>query len=307
MVMINFPVDDIEHYFLALQKKLCSGLEITDGGATFVDDIWTRTNSKGITRVLTKGNVFEQAGVNFSYVRGEELPQAATSRKPELIGCPFQAMGVSVVIHPLNPYVPTSHMNIRFFLAKPYNTKPHWWFGGGFDLTPIYGFTEDAIHWHEVAKQACQHFGADLYPRFKKACDNYFRIKHRKEQRGIGGIFFDDFNEKSFRDTFGFTRSIGDHFLPAYLPIVERRRHKEFGDHERAFQLFRRGRYVEFNLVHDRGTRFGLESGGRAKSILISLPPMAAWHYEWPISNRDGPEESLTREFLQPKDWLGSE
>ena len=305
--MIDFPIDDVEIYFLELQKTLCSALEFLDSRSRFKDDIWSHKDSKGITRVLSKGNIFEQAGVNFSHVRGEKMPHAATARKPELVGSPFQAMGVSVVVHPLNPYVPTSHMNVRFFLARPDNAEPHWWFGGGFDLTPCYGFSEDAVHWHDVARQACQNFSPHLYPRFKKACDDYFRVKHRNEQRGIGGVFFDDFNEQNFPYAFNVTRSVGDHFLPAYLPIVERRKNTEFGEREQAFQLFRRGRYVEFNLIHDRGTRFGLEHGGRTKSILMSLPPRASWHYEWPIGYSDGPEASLKHEFLEPKDWLGDQ
>lgn len=302
--MTELPIKQIENYFSELQELICSELETLDSSSTFQNDLWSRTNSSGITSVLDNGNVFEQAGVNFSHVRGKAMPKAATERKPELAGSPFQAMGVSVVVHPLNPYVPSSHMNVRFFIAKPENKSSVWWFGGGFDLTPYYGFKDDAIHWHNLARDACQPFGTELYSRFKRACDEYFRLDHRGEQRGIGGLFFDDFNDQNFDHSFRLTQSVGNHFLPAYLPIVERRRNIEFGKRERKFQLFRRGRYVEFNLVHDRGTRFGLQSGGRTQSILISLPPAATWHYEWPTNDERTPETLLKSDFLQPKDWL---
>ena len=302
--MTELPIKHVNNYFSKLQKEICSRLEFLDGGSTFRDDLWSRKDSSGTTSVLANGKVFEQAGVNFSCVSSEKMPQAATARKPELASRPFQAMGVSVVIHPLNPYVPSSHMNVRFFVVDPESKSSIWWFGGGFDLTPCYGFREDAIHWHQLARDACRPFGTDLYPRFKQACDEYFKLDHRGEQRGIGGLFFDDFNEKSFDHAFRLTQSVGDHFLPAYLPLVERRRSVEFGERERKFQLFRRGRYVEFNLVHDRGTRFGLQSGGRTQSILISLPPAATWHYEWPVNDKNTPEVSLKSDFLQPKDWI---
>lgn len=302
-LMLESSITKVESYLLNLQKRICSELEFIDEAGVFQDDRWSRKGGKGITTILSGGTVFEQAGVSFSHVQGEKLPQAASDRKPSLIGSAFRAMGVSVVIHPLNPYVPTSHMNVRFFLAEPTESKPVWWFGGGFDLTPFYGFKEDALHWHRTARDACQKFGAELYPLFKRGCDEYFRLHHRGEQRGIGGVFFDDFNDQSFDHAFGLAQSIGDYFLPAYLPIVKRRKGVEFGTREREFQLYRRGRYVEFNLVCDRGTKFGLQSGGRTESILMSLPPKAMWRYKWPI-NPDTPEETLQRDFLQPRDWL---
>ena len=302
----NLSINDVENYFLNLQKNICLNLENIDQVGRFRDDPWSKENSNGITKVLSKGKIFEQAGVNVSRIIGHKMPQAATVRHPKLVGSAFEAMGVSVVIHPANPYVPISHMNVRFFLARPKIGELNWWFGGGFDLSPCYGFVDDAVHWHRVAQKACQKFSPGLYERFKASCDDYFRVKHREEQRGIGGIFFDDFNEQNFNYAFEVTRSIGDHFLPAYLPIVERRKNLSFGKKEREFQLFRRGRYVEFNLVHDRGTRFGLESGGRTKSILVSLPPQASWHYEWPTTNEHDPQEYLKQNFLQPKDWLNN-
>ena len=253
--------------------------------------------------MLAEGAVFEQAGVNFSHVFGTDLPASATAHRPELAGRSFQALGVSLVIHPRNPYAPTSHANVRFFMAEKPGAEPVWWFGGGFDLTPYYGFEEDCVHWHKTAKAACDPFGADYYPRFKKWCDEYFLLKHRNEPRGIGGLFFDDLNEKSFNHCFGFLKSVGDHYVPAYLPIVQKRKATPFGERERDFQLYRRGRYVEFNLVYDRGTLFGLQSGGRTESILMSLPPLVKWRYDWKPAPGT-PEAKLYEIFLKPRDWV---
>ena len=249
------------------------------------------------------GNVFEQAGVGFSHVFGNNLPPAATTQRPELAGRNFQAMGVSLVIHPKNPYVPTSHCNVRFFIAEKGNEEPVWWFGGGFDLTPYYGFKEDAVHWHQTAKEACDDIDENLYPKFKKWCDEYFFIKHRNEARGIGGLFFDDYNEGGFENSFKLLKSIGDHYIPAYLPIVEKRKDYGFDEQHRNFQLYRRGRYVEFNLVYDRGTLFGLQSGGRTESILMSLPPNVRWQYDY-HPEPDSEEAKLYTDFLPPRDWL---
>lgn len=297
----------VKQYLLGLQDTICAKLTETDG-TEFHQDDWQRPEGGGgRTRVLRDGNLFEQGGVNFSHVFGQTMPRSATEQRPELAGRGFQAMGVSLVVHPHNPYVPTSHMNVRFFLAEKEGVDPVWWFGGGFDLTPYYGFEEDARHWHRTAYDACRQFGEDVYPVYKKWCDDYFYIRHRDEPRGIGGLFFDDLNEGGFNRCFSFMRSVGDHYLPAYLPIVERRRKTHYGDRERDFQLYRRGRYVEFNLVYDRGTLFGLQSGGRTESILMSLPPKADWRYNW--RPEPGSEEArLYEEFLKPRDWLsGSE
>ena len=275
-------VEEVREFFRNLQDQICSALERTDGKTLFTEDTWTHHNGGGgRTRILCQGALFEQAGVNFSHVRGDQLPTAATVHRPTLAGCKYEAMGVSLVIHPLNPYVPTAHMNVRFFTTSTGEKDGVWWFGGGFDLTPYYGFEEDAVHWHRTAWEALRPFGEDLYPRMKKWCDEYFVLKHRGEQRGIGGLFFDDFNEGGFENSFGVTRSIGEHFLPAYLPIVERRCATPYGANELEFQRYRRGRYVEFNLVYDRGTLFGLQSGGRTESILMSLPPEVSWRYNW--------------------------
>jgi coproporphyrinogen III oxidase len=256
--------------------------------------------------VLADGAVFEQAGVNFSHVYGKNLPPSATAQRPEIAGRSFQAVGVSLVIHPRNPHVPTAHCNVRFFSAERNGADPVWWFGGGFDLTPYYGYAEDCVHWHTTARSACEPFGADYYARFKKWCDDYFYLKHRNEPRGIGGLFFDDFNEKNFAHAFGFMQSVGNHYLPAYLPIVQRRKSVPYGERERDFQLYRRGRYVEFNLVYDRGTLFGLQSGGRAESILMSLPPVVKWRYDWkPAAGT--PEAKLYEVFLKPRDWIATE
>ena len=295
----------VKNYLLDLQDRICRELAHEDGRAQFQEDAWQRAEGGGgRTRVLTEGAVFEQAGVNFSHVSGQQLPASATAHRPELAGRAWQALGVSLVIHPHNPYVPTSHANVRFFIAEKSGSEPVWWFGGGFDLTPFYPFEEDAIHWHHTAKTACEPFGADCYPRYKKWCDEYFFLKHRNETRGIGGLFFDDLHEPGFEPSFGFMRSVGDHYLAAYLPIVQKRKHTAYGERERDFQLYRRGRYVEFNLVYDRGTLFGLQSGGRTESILMSLPPLVKWRYNW--QPRPGtPEARLYDEFLKPRDWLG--
>ena len=271
-------IDAVREYLLRLQESICNELELIDSKASFEIDDWKReTGGGGRTRVLTNGAVFEQGGVNFSEVSGDDLPASATASRPELAGRSFRAMGVSLVIHPHNPYVPTSHANVRFFIAEKDGEDPIWWFGGGYDLTPYYGNEEDVIHWHTIAKAACDPFGADVYSRFKKWCDEYFYLKHRDECRGVGGLFFDDLNEWGFDRCFAFMQSVGDSYIKAYAPIVQKRKDTEFGERERDFQLYRRGRYVEFNLVYDRGTLFGLQSGGRTESILMSLPPLVKW------------------------------
>lgn len=293
----------VRAYLLALQDSICAGLEAEDGAGRFRTDDWTRPEGGGgRTRLLAEGAVFEKAGVAFSHVRGTRLPPSATAHRPELAGLPWEAVGVSLVLHPRNPYVPTSHANVRFFLAGAGTASPVWWFGGGFDLTPYYGFEADAAHWHCVARDAVAPFGPGLYPRFKRACDDYFFLRHRQEPRGIGGLFFDDFNELGFARSFALLRAVGDAFLPAYRPIVARRRVLPHGERERRFQLYRRGRYVEFNLVWDRGTLFGLQSGGRTESILMSLPPLVRWDYDF--HPEPGSEEARLHEvFLRPRDW----
>lgn len=278
---------------------------MTDGTARFARDAWQRPDGGGgESRVLEHGALFEKAGIGFSHIQGDHLPASASAHRPALAGRRFEAAGVSLVFHPYNPYVPTVHMNVRFFIAEKKNSRPIWWFGGGFDLTPYYGFVNDARHWHEQAAAACESFGADVYSRYKQWCDEYFCIRHRAEQRGIGGLFFDDLNEWGFDSCFAFMRSVGDHLLPAYQPIVQRRRNTPWGERERAFQLYRRGRYVEFNLVYDRGTLFGLQSGGRTESILMSLPPLVRWDYDWQ-PEPGSPEAQLYDTFLKPRDWLG--
>jgi coproporphyrinogen III oxidase len=292
-------LDYLEH----LQNEICSQLSEVDTTA-FAEDVWTRAEGGGgKSRVLRNGKIFEQAGVNFSHVTGNSLPKAATIQRPELTNCNFVATGVSLVLHPENPYIPTTHCNVRFFIAEPEQGEPIWWFGGGFDLTPYYGFKEDAIHWHQTAEKACASFGKDTYNEYKKWCDEYFYLPHRGEQRGIGGLFFDDLNQPDFETSFKLMQSVGNHFLSAYLPIVDKRKDHSFGDHERQFQLYRRGRYVEFNLVYDRGTLFGLQSGGRTESILMSLPPQVRWEYNWqpPAGSR---EAELYEYYLKPRDWL---
>jgi len=296
----------VRDYLLDLQDRICQRLEIIDGQEKFVEDAWERTDGLaggGRTRVLNHGAVFEQGGVNFSHVRGTSMPASATANRPELAGRSFEAIGVSLVIHPNNPYAPTSHANVRFFIAEKAGEDPIWWFGGGYDLTPYYGFEEDAVHWHETAKKACDPFGDEVYPKYKAWCDDYFYLKHRDETRGAGGLFFDDLNEGGFEQCFNFLQSIGNSYLDAYVPIVERRKDMPFGEPERDFQLYRRGRYVEFNLVYDRGTLFGLQSGGRTESILMSLPPLVKWRYNWqPEPGSD--EATLYDVFLKPQDWL---
>ncbi|MGZ8143830.1 MAG: oxygen-dependent coproporphyrinogen oxidase [Methylosarcina sp.] len=294
----------VKHYLLNLQDQICTSLEDEDTQAKFIEDPWQREEGGGgRTRVLTNGQVFEQGGVNFSHVSGFNLPPSATVKRPELADRQFQAMGVSLVIHPNNPYVPTSHANVRFLIAEKSGEPTIWWFGGGFDLTPFYPFREDVIHWHQTARAACQPFGNDVYAMYKKWCDEYFFIKHRNETRGVGGLFFDDLNEWGFEQSFAFMQSVGDHYLKAYLPIVQLRKNTPFGERERNFQLYRRGRYVEFNLVYDRGTLFGLQSGGRTESILMSLPPVVHWKYNW--HPEQGSEEAvLYEQYLKPQNWL---
>jgi len=294
----------IKNYLLNLQQSICDELAAEDGAKTFIADEWQREQGGGgRSCVLTDGAVFEQAGINFSHVFGDGLPASATAHRPELAGRSFQAMGVSLVIHPHNPYVPTSHANVRFFIAEKPGEDPVWWFGGGFDLTPYYGFEEDVVHWHQTAKRACEPFGDDVYARYKKWCDEYFYLKHRNEPRGVGGLFFDDLNEWGFDKCFAFMQSIGDHYINAYLPIVQIRKHTTFGERERDFQLYRRGRYVEFNLVYDRGTLFGLQSGGRTESILMSMPPLVKWRYNWQ-PEAGSAEAELYNKYLKPKDWI---
>ena len=298
--------DQVRQYLKALQTSITAALEAADGGARFLTDDWAREAGEGggKTMVLSAGKVFEQAGVNFSEVSGGSLPASATAHRPELAGRHFRAMGVSLVIHPSNPHIPTSHANLRFFIAEKPDEETIWWFGGGFDLTPYYAYAEDCVHWHQIAKQACADFGADSYNKYKKWCDDYFYIQHRKEARGIGGLFFDDLNEPGFEQTFGFMRSVGNHYLDAYLPIVEKRKNTAYSDQQKQFQLYRRGRYVEFNLVYDRGTLFGLQSGGRTESILMSLPPVVNWQYNY--QPQPGSDEALLTEYyLKPRDWLG--
>jgi coproporphyrinogen III oxidase len=302
---MNAPnVAAVSDYLLDLQNRICQALENLDAERCFIEANWKREEGGGgRSRVLEEGAVFEKAGINFSHVHGRQLPASATAHRPELAGRSFQALGVSLVIHPRNPYIPTSHANVRFFIAENEGAEPVWWFGGGFDLTPYYGFEEDAVHWHKTARQACEPFGEHLYPRFKKWCDEYFYLKHRDEPRGIGGLFFDDFNEPGFEDSFAFMRSIGDHFVPAYVPIVEKRKNHSYGERERDFQMYRRGRYVEFNLVYDRGTLFGLQTGGRTESILMSLPPIVKWRYDW-HPQAGTAESELYQVYLKPRDWL---
>ena len=297
-------VNAVQIFLHELQDRLCAALESADGDARFVEDAWQRAEGGGgRTRVLKNGAVFEQAGVNFSRVSGECLPPAASAHRPDLAGCPWTALGVSLVVHPNNPYVPTTHMNVRYFEARANSAEPAWWFGGGFDLTPFYPFDADIIHWHTVARDACAAFGDDVYARYKCWCDEYFWLKHRAESRGVGGLFYDDLNAGGFERCFGITRAVGNGFLDAYLPVVERRKATPFGAREREFQLYRRGRYVEFNLVYDRGTLFGLQSGGRIESILMSLPPRVRFEYAY--APEPGSAEATLLDYLQPRDWLG--
>jgi coproporphyrinogen III oxidase len=301
---MTIDTDSVRNYLTGLQNTICSQLQEIDAKAEFLVDDWDRSSGGGgRTRVMNGGRIFEQAGVNYSEVFGDNLPGSATAHRPELAGRNFRAMGVSLVIHPHNPYVPTSHANVRFFIAEKPGADPVWWFGGGFDLTPYYGNKNDCKHWHETARDACTPFGDDVYPKYKQWCDDYFFLKHRNEPRGIGGLFFDDLNEPDFDTAFAFMQSVGNHYLPAYLPIVEKRKDMAFGERERSFQLYRRGRYVEFNLVYDRGTLFGLQSGGRTESILMSLPPVVNWRYNY--QPEDGtPEAELYTTYLKSKDWI---
>ncbi len=295
---------EVKRYLLDLQERICAALEQADGKTRFVEDSWERAEGGGgRSRVISQGGVIEKGGVNFSHVYGKALPGSATAHRPELAGRSFEAMGVSLVIHPHNPYVPTSHANVRFFIAEKEGEAPVWWFGGGFDLTPYYGNDDDCRHWHQVAHDACAPFGDDIYPRFKQWCDDYFYLKHRQEPRGIGGLFFDDLNELGFDDSFGLMRAIGDAYVPAIVPIIEKRKDMPYGERQRDFQLHRRGRYVEFNLVYDRGTLFGLQSGGRTESILMSLPPEVRWDYNWQ-PEPDTEEAVLYERYLKPRNWL---
>jgi len=292
-------------YLRDLHNRISDAIETLDGIAKFNHDVWQRPDGGGgESRVLKDGGIFEQAGVSFSHVMGDQMPPSATAQRPELAGASWEAAGLSLVFHPRNPYIPTTHANVRFFIANKPGMMPVWWFGGGFDLTPFYPFDEDVLHWHRAAQQACAPFGEDVYPRYKEWCDKYFFLKHRNETRGIGGLFFDDLHEGGFEKSFAFQRSVGDAFLDAYVPIVERRKGTPYGERERQFQLYRRGRYVEFNLVYDRGTLFGLQSHGRTESILMSLPPLVRWEYNWQ-PNADSPEEDLYKNYLRPRDWLG--
>ncbi len=297
-------IDAVKAYFLDLQDRICEGLEQEDTKGQFFEEEWKREEGGGgRTRVMSNGHLFEKGGVNFSHVKGGELPASATASRPELAGRSFQALGVSLVMHPENPYVPTSHANVRLFVAEKEGEAPVWWFGGGYDLTPYYGFDEDCIHWHSVARNACEPFGDEVYPEYKAWCDRYFYLKHRNEPRGVGGLFFDDLNKWGFDRSFEFVRSVGDSYLDAYLPIVSSRKDISYGARERDFQLYRRGRYVEFNLVFDRGTLFGLQSGGRTESILMSLPPLVKWEYNWQ-AEPDSEEARLTDYYLIGRDWL---
>lgn len=294
----------VKAYLLDLQDRICQALATADGGESFVEDSWERAEGGGgRSRVLANGKVIEKGGVNFSHVYGSHMPASATAHRPELAGRSFEAMGVSLVIHPHNPYVPTSHANVRFFIAEKEGAAPVWWFGGGYDLTPYYGNEADVIHWHQTAKDACDPLGDHLYPKFKKWCDDYFFLKHRGEARGVGGLFFDDYNAQDFDHSFAVMRAVGNSYVPAYLPIVNARKDMPYTEREREFQLYRRGRYVEFNLVYDRGTLFGLQTGGRTESILMSLPPLVRWEYNW-HPEAGSPEAELYEKFLPHRDWL---
>ncbi|MCH8474600.1 MAG: oxygen-dependent coproporphyrinogen oxidase [Opitutales bacterium] len=299
------PYDRVKPYLLRLQDQWCDTLREEDDYGDFEEDQWEKPGGGGgRTRVLASRGHLEKAGVNFSHVRGDSLPPSATARRPELAGRPFHAMGVSLVVHPKNPHAPTSHANFRFFYAPAQNDQSaRWWFGGGFDLTPHYPYPEDVIHWHRTAREACQPFGEGLYPKLKKWCDGYFFLKHRNETRGVGGLFFDDWDQPDFATAQAFWENVGNHFMPAYLPILQKRKNTPYRGRERNFQLYRRGRYVEFNLVYDRGTLFGLQSGGRTESILMSLPPMARWEYDWQ-AEPGSPEENLQKNYLHPREWL---
>ncbi len=303
--MDKINIEEVSSYLKNLQHSLCTDLETLDPGGRFREDKWNYKVGGGLSRIFEEGDVIEKGGINFSDVEGDHLPPSATATRSELKGMGFRAMGVSLVFHPINPFVPTTHMNIRLVIIKNDTPSPVWWFGGGFDLTPYYGFEEDAIEWHRMARKACEPIGNEYYQKFKENCDRYFYLEHRQETRGVGGLFFDDFNELDFDRSFAFIKSVGDHFMPAYHPIVLRRKDHPYGEAERRFQLYRRGRYVEFNLVYDRGTLFGLQSGGRTESILMSLPPLVRWDYNWQ-PDKGSKEAELHEKFLKPRDWLGS-
>ena len=298
-------IEQIKKYLLDLQVDICEEFGNLDSKSNFDTDIWKRDDGRGsgITRVISDGSLFEKGEVNYSIISGDKMPKSATALRPDLEGRNYTALGLSLVLHPDNPYIPTTHANLRFFIAEKAGKDPIWWFGGGFDLTPYYGFDEDAIHWHQTAKNACLPFGDNTYRNYKKWCDDYFYLSHRDEQRGIGGLFFDDLNEGGFEKCFEFLQSVGNHFIKAYLPIVEKRMNFPYTPKEKEFQLFRRGRYVEFNLIQDRGTLFGLQSGGRTESILMSLPPTVKWVYQYEIESKSA-EDKLTNYFLKPKDWI---
>ncbi|VAW48951.1 Coproporphyrinogen III oxidase, aerobic [hydrothermal vent metagenome] len=310
----NINIQVVKEYLLSLQADICQQLAAEDGGKDFIVDEWEREGEEGVmgltgggrTRVMEGGTVIEKGGVNFSHVKGKSLPPSATAHRPELAGRSFQALGVSLVIHPHNPYVPTSHANVRLFIAEKEGEEPVWWFGGGFDLTPYYPVDEDIVHWHKESKSACDPFGDDIYPTYKKWCDEYFYLKHRSETRGVGGLFYDDLNESTFgwdfEKCFAFMQSVGNHYITAYRPIVAARKEISYGERQRDFQLYRRGRYAEFNLAFDRGTIFGLQTGGRTESILMSMPPLATWKYDYQPEPRT--EESKIYDYLTPQDWL---
>ena len=302
--MSTVDVESVKAYLLGLQDRICQSLQQEDGGACFIEDEWQREEGGGgRSRVMSDGAVFEKGGVNFSHVFGRNLPPSATQARPELAGRSFQAMGVSLVMHPSNPYIPTSHANVRLFIAEKEGEEPVWWFGGGYDLTPYYGFEEDCVAWHSTAKAACDPFGAEVYPHYKQWCDDYFYLPHRDEPRGIGGLFFDDLNEGGFERCFKFIQAVGDSYVQAYQPIVAARKSTAYGERERQFQLYRRGRYVEFNLVQDRGTIFGLQSKGRTESILMSLPPLVRWEYNWQ-AEAGSREQELLDKYLINRDWV---
>lgn len=297
-------LQQVQQFLTALQDTICKALELADGEGHFVEDAWQRPEGGGgRSRVLTNGSVFEQAGVNYSHVFGAQMPASATAHRPELAGRSFHACGVSLVLHPHNPHLPTTHANVRFFIAEKDGEEPVWWFGGGFDLTPYYPYEEDVVHWHQTAKAAVEPFGTEYYPAYKKWCDDYFYLKHRGETRGVGGLFFDDLNALGFSQSFGLMRAVGEAFLPAYLPLVQKRKDTHFTEQQRQFQLYRRGRYVEFNLVYDRGTLFGLQSGGRTESILMSMPPLVRWQYGYQPEPGSA-EAMLYQRYLKPQDWL---
>jgi coproporphyrinogen III oxidase len=301
--MDGFSVEKVKTYLLELQREICTSLELEDGQATFSEEHWQRPEGGGgCSRVLVDGAVFEKGGVNFSHVYGDAMPASASAHRPELAGRSFQAMGVSLVIHPRNPMVPTSHANVRFFVAEKEGEEPVWWFGGGYDLTPYYGFDEDCVHWHKTAKSALEPFGEKVYQDYKNWCDDYFFLKHRNEHRGIGGLFFDDLNEGGFERCFALMQAVGNSYIEAYRPVVARRKALDYSEDQRQFQLYRRGRYVEFNLVWDRGTLFGLQSNGKTEAILMSLPPLVRWEYNY-VPEQDSQEQRLTDYYLKPRDW----